>query len=383
MSKRQLGLYLHWPYCAAICPYCDFNVYKAAGQDSAPLVSAILADMAYWRRETGPRALSSLFLGGGTPSLMDPRDVATIIEACDQLWGFAEHCEISLEANPTDGEAARFRDLRVAGVERLSLGLQALDDASLWALGRFHSAKEGLAAADLARGLFPRLSIDLIYSRQDQSLQAWTEELNIALAIGPDHISPYQLTIEAGTAFAQAVARGRLVLPCQDLAADFYHLTQDHLETGGFEAYEVSNHARGVPNRSRHNILYWTSQDWIGVGPGAHGRLGWKDARRATKAHERPKDYCQSLRDAGHGLVEDEILSPEAARDEFWLMGLRLKDGVAWSMADTDAAWLTLDPARIRTRVDQGYMWQTTTHLGLTTKGRLVADTIITGLLTD
>ena len=383
MSKRQLGLYVHWPYCAAICPYCDFNVYKAAGQDSAPLVSAILADMAYWRKETGPRELTSLFFGGGTPSLMDPRDVAAIIEACDQLWGFAEHFEISLEANPTDGEAARFGGLRAAGVERLSLGLQALDDTSLKALGRFHSAKEGLAAADLARGLFPRLSIDLIHSRQDQSLQAWADELNLALAIGPDHISPYQLTIEAGTAFARAVARGRLVVPGPDLAADFYNLTQDHLEGAGFEAYEVSNHAKGALNQSLHNKLYWTSQDWIGVGPGAHGRLGWQDGRRATKAHDRPKAYIESVKQAGSGLEEDEILSPNAVRDEFWLMGLRLKDGVAWPIADLESTWLTLDPARIRTRVDQGFMWQTETHLGLTTQGRLVADTIINGLLAD
>jgi len=377
MIERQLGLYVHWPYCAAICPYCDFNVYKARGQDTEPLVSAILADMTYWRDQTGKRPLASLFFGGGTPSLMAPNQVRRIIEHADNLWGFADDFEVSLEANPTDAEAAQFQDLRHAGVERLSLGLQALDDTSLKALGRFHSAQEGLAAARLARTIFPRLSIDLIHTRQDQTIDAWQRELDLALTLSPDHVSPYQLTIEEGTAFARAAARGALRLPDNDQAADFYTLTQTILEQAGFDAYEVSNHAKGAASRSRHNVLYWTSQDWIGLGPGAHGRLGWGTDRRATKAHIRPQTYCEGVSKNGHGIMEDEVLAPDAVRDEFWLMGLRLQDGVVVH----NAPGKPLPEDQIQARVRQGLMWQSLTHLGLTAQGRLVADTIIGKLL--
>lgn len=377
MIERRLGLYVHWPFCAAICPYCDFNVYKARGQDTEALVRAILADMAYWRDQTGKRPLTSLFFGGGTPSLMDPGQVGRIIEHAGSLWGFANDFEVSLEANPTDAEAARFQDLRLAGVERLSLGLQALDDASLKGLGRFHSAQEGLAAAGLARTIFPRLSIDLIHTRQGQTLDAWQQELDLALTLSPDHVSPYQLTIEDGTAFARAVGRGTLRLPDNDQAADFYLLTQSVLEQAGFDAYEVSNHAKGLANRSRHNMLYWMSQEWIGVGPGAHGRLGWGAARRATKSHLRPKTYCEGVALNGHGIFEDELLSEDAVRDEFWLMGLRLQDGVAVQ----NAPGLPLPDHQIQARVRQGLMWRNPTHLGLTAEGRLVADTIIGELL--
>lgn len=377
MNRRQLGLYVHWPFCAAICPYCDFNVYKARGQDTEPLLEAILADMTYWRDQTGKRPLTSLFFGGGTPSLMAPDQVRRIIELADRLWGFEDSFEISLETNPTDAEAARFQDLRNAGVERLSLGLQALDDASLKQLGRFHSAQEGLSAARLARTIFPRLSIDLIHTRQGQTLEAWQQELELALTLQPDHVSPYQLTIEEGTAFAKAASRGTLCLPDNDQAADFFTLTQTLLEGAGFDAYEVSNHAKGSTNRSRHNLLYWTSQDWIGVGPGAHGRLGWGGARRATKAHLRPKAYCDSVTQTGNGILEDDSLTLDAVRDEFWLMGLRMLDGVALN----DAPGAPLPEDQIQARIGQGLMWQSPTHLGLTAEGRLVADTIIGKLL--
>lgn len=377
MSARRLGLYVHWPYCAAICPYCDFNVYKARGQDTEPLVSAILGDMTYWRAQTGKRPLSSIFFGGGTPSLMKPDDVRRILECADNLWGVTDNLEVSLEANPTDAEAARFQDLRHAGVERLSLGLQALDDISLKGLGRFHSAQEGLSAARLARTIFPRLSIDLIHTRQGQTLNAWQQELELALTLSPDHVSPYQLTIEEGTAFARAASRGTLRLPDNDQAADFYNLTQAVLSDAGFEAYEVSNHAKGTANRSRHNMLYWQSQDWVGVGPGAHGRLGWGKARRATKAHLRPQAYCEGINQNGHGILEDEVLAPDAIRDEFWLMGLRLSDG----MVVQNAPGAPLPEDQIQARVGQGLMWRSATHLGLTTNGRLVTDTIIGKLL--
>jgi putative oxygen-independent coproporphyrinogen III oxidase len=376
---RKLAIYVHWPYCAAICPYCDFNVYKAAGRDSAPLVDAILADLTHWRGETGARRVSSIFFGGGTPSLMSPLEVSAIIDACAKLWGLSDDVEIALEANPTDAEAAKFADLHRAGIERLSLGIQALDDVSLKALGRFHSAEEGRSAARLAREIFPRLSIDLIYARPGQSLARWEHEIQDALTLQADHISPYQLTIEKGTAFDRAVARGAMIMPDNDLAADFFALTQNCLEAAGFEAYEVSNHAKGQTSRSRHNLIYWTSQDWIGVGPGAHGRVGWEGiGRRATKAALRPTDYIKSIATKGHGLVEDEILDDEAIRDEFWLMGLRLQDGVRLEAAPGSS----LDMSRVEGLIGAGYMWKTDIAMGLTPAGRVVGNTLIGQLLT-
>ncbi len=378
MTQRQLGIYIHWPYCAAICPYCDFNVYKARGRDTGPLVAAILADLAQWRDQTGPRSVTSIFFGGGTPSLMDPHDVGAMIEACSSLWGLEDGAEIALEANPTDAEAAKFQDLHHAGIERLSLGVQALDDASLKALGRFHTAEEAKNAARLARTIFPRLSIDLIYARPHQTLNQWDSEMALALALEPDHISPYQLTIESGTAFDRAVARGKMIMPSGDLAADFFELTQSCLEASGFEAYEVSNHAKGRENRSRHNLVYWTSQDWIGVGPGAHGRVGWGDSgRRATKAAIRPEAYIKAMATGDNSLIEDETLSVEAMRDEFWLMGLRLKDGVTVS----DAPGAALEPVQMAAMKQAGLVWETQGKIGLTPQGRVVGDRVIGKLL--
>jgi putative oxygen-independent coproporphyrinogen III oxidase len=377
VTQRQLGIYIHWPFCAAICPYCDFNVYKAKGADTKPLVDAIIADLTQWHAQTGPRPVTSIFFGGGTPSLMDPRDVSAMIDACARLWGLEDNVEIALEANPTDAEAAKFADLRKAGIERLSLGIQALDDASLKALGRFHSAEEARKAARLARATFPRFSLDLIYARPGQSLTDWQDEMDDALTLEPDHISPYQLTIESGTAFDRAVRRGTMIMPDGDLAADFFTLTQDHLEAAGFEAYEVSNHAKGHANRSRHNLVYWTSQDWIGVGPGAHGRIGWDDGRRATKAAIRPDDYVKAMKADGSTLIENETLSGEDIRDEFWLMGLRLKDGVALN----GVPGTPLDQVQLSTLKQAGLVWQTDTKVGLTPQGRVLGDSVIGKLL--
>jgi putative oxygen-independent coproporphyrinogen III oxidase len=377
VSKRQLGIYIHWPYCAAICPYCDFNVYRARGRDTAPLVGAILADLAAWRAQTGPRLVTSIFFGGGTPSLMDPRDVSAIIEATATLWGFEDNVEIALEANPTDAEAARFADLRGAGIERLSLGIQSLDDISLKTLGRFHSAEEGRKAAHLARSIFPRLSIDLIYARPDQTLCAWEAELKDALTLGADHVSPYQLTIEAGTAFERAVSRGTMIIPAADLGADFFNQTQAQLAAAGFEAYEVSNHATSAASRSRHNLVYWTSQDWIGVGPGAHGRIGWDGARRATRAALRPQDYITAMATRHHTLVEDESLTIDAIRDEFWLMGLRMLDGLKLA----DAPGPPLDQGQLAQMIAAGLVWRTSDKIGLTAHGRIVGNMLIGKLL--
>jgi putative oxygen-independent coproporphyrinogen III oxidase len=377
VTQRQLGIYIHWPFCAAICPYCDFNVYKARGRNTAPLVQAILADLAHWRDQTGPRPVTSIFFGGGTPSLMDPRDIDALIDACASLWGLEDTVEIALEANPTDAEAAKFADLRAAGVERLSLGVQSLDDASLKTLGRFHSADEARKAAHLARRIFPRLSIDLIYARPNQTLVAWATELQDALTLVADHISPYQLTIESGTAFDRAVSRGKMIIPDTDMGADFFDLTQAQLEAAGFEAYEVSNHANSTASRSRHNLVYWTSQDWIGVGPGANGRIGWEAGRRATKAALRPDDYASSMVTKGHALIEDEVLDRQAIRDEYWLMGLRMKDGVSF----TNAPGEPLDRGQLDQMARAGLVWQAKHMIGLTPAGRIVGNTLIGKLL--
>lgn len=376
-AGRQLAVYVHWPYCTAICPYCDFNVYRARGADTGALLGAILDDLAGWRGLTGARPVSSLFLGGGTPSLMAPSDVAAVIEAVDRLWGLEPGAEISLEANPSDAEAARFADLRAAGIERLSLGLQALDDASLKALGRFHTADEAIRAAHLARSLFPRLSLDLIYARHRQTRDDWRRELAATIALEPDHVSPYQLTIETGTAYERAVRRGVIVPADDDLGADLYLITQELLEAAGFEAYEVSNHARGAAARSRHNIAYWTSQDWIGVGPGAHGRLGFGAGRLATTAALRPADYIAAVAATGLGTAERETLDATAARDEYWLMGLRLAAGADPALAPGEPlAGDALAHAR-----DAGLVWTAKDRIGLTPAGRLLADRVIADLL--
>jgi oxygen-independent coproporphyrinogen-3 oxidase len=374
---RRLGVYVHWPYCAAICPYCDFNVRRARGRDPEPLLSAILAELAHWRDRTGPRAIASLYLGGGTPSLLSGGQVARLVEAVDALWGLEAGAEITLEANPTDAEAARFADFAAAGVERLSLGVQALDDAALKALGRFHGAAEARAAAKLARSIFPCLSIDLIHTRPDQTVAAWTAELAEALALEPDHVSPYQLTIEAGTAFERAVARGRLIPPGPDRAADLHEATDAILGAAGFEAYEVSNHAREPAARSRHNQLYWTSQDWVGVGPGAHGRLGVGADRLAARTLLGVDAYVAQVARLGHGLEAIEPLGLAAARDEHWLMGLRLIDGVDVATAPGAPP----DPAALARAIDMGLAWHAGGRIGLTPAGRQVADTLIAQLL--
>jgi putative oxygen-independent coproporphyrinogen III oxidase len=375
---RQLAVYVHWPFCATICPYCDFNVYRARGRDTGALLDAIETDLAGWRARTGPRPVSSLFFGGGTPSLMAPGEVARVIGAVDRLWGLEPGAEITLEANPTDAETARFAGLRAAGVERLSLGLQALDDTSLRALGRFHSADEAMRAARLARSTFPRLSIDLIYARHDQTLPQWQNELARALTLEADHISPYQLTIEPGTAYERAVRRG-VIRPAEDeLGAQLYEVTQAALEAAGYEAYEVSNHARGPKARSRHNLAYWTSQDWVGAGPGAHGRLGFGAGRLATTAALRPQDYIAAVSAKGWGVTEIETLDDEAARDEYWLMGLRMLAGAS----EAAAPGRPLPQEAVTGAIQLGHVWQAGGNIGLTPTGRLLANRVIGDLLT-
>lgn len=368
-----LGVYVHWPYCARICPYCDFNVFRARGREAEAqaMVRAILNDLAAQREVTGPRDLVSVFFGGGTPSLMDPAWTAEIVAQARRLWTPAADFEVTLEANPTDAEAGRFAAFAEAGVNRLSLGLQSLDDAALKMLGRNHGADEARRAAETAARLFPRLSIDLIYARPEQTPAAWAEELTAALDLGPEHVSPYQLTIEAGTAFERAVRRGALVPPGEEPAAELFETTQAILEAAGFDAYEVSNHARGETARSRHNLVYWRGWDYVGVGPGAHGRITTPEGRIATQGPDRPADYIAGAGGAG------ELLTPVEAAEERLLSGLRIAEGVGRG----EIGALDLPPERIAHLVELGLLADDPARLRATPQGRRVLDALTRELL--
>ena len=371
----DLGVYVHWPYCARICPYCDFNVVRDRGRvgEQAALKDAIAADLSRQAVRTGKRRLVSIFFGGGTPSLMDPDWVGEIIALCRGLWVAADDLEVTLEANPTDAEADRFAGFADAGVGRLSLGVQALDDEALRFLGRNHNVAEARRAAALAARLFPRLSVDMIYARPDQTAAAWAAELAQAVALGAEHISPYQLTIERQTAFGRAAARGALIPPDQDLGALLFETTQSVLEAAGFDAYEVSNHARGPAARSRHNLVYWQGWDYVGVGPGAHGRLTLGGVRHALETPRKIADYAAGVQ------ALDEALSPMAAAEERLLSGLRITDGVAF--ADLRALALTPESPAVVDAVDQGLVAPDALRLRATPAGRLVLDRLTTSLI--
>jgi len=371
-----LGLYVHWPYCARICPYCDFNVVRDRGRkiEQAHLVEAILTDMRTQADLTGPRALVSIFFGGGTPSLMEPDAVARIIAQAKILWPSQGALEISLEANPTDAERERFQAFAKAGVERLSLGLQSLEDASLKLLGRNHGADEALRAARTARDIFDRLSVDLIYALPEQSPQAWAAELAAAADLGADHISPYQLTIESGTAFDRAVRRGALVPPDDELGAVLYETTQTVLSQRGFDAYEVSNHAKGQAARSRHNLIYWRGEDYVGVGPGAHGRITVEGQRVATFAASKISDYRDQVEATGLGWESEQVLSPKEQAEERLLAGLRINEGVSFS--DLTALDLTPDHHRVAQLTQLGLIATHGNRLCATPQGRALLDAV-------
>jgi oxygen-independent coproporphyrinogen-3 oxidase len=380
--SAPLGVYVHWPYCARICPYCDFNVFRAKGREAeaATLARAIVADLEAQRALTGPRDLVSVFFGGGTPSLMDPDWAGEIVAAARRLWRPAADLEVTLEANPTDAEAGRFAAFAAAGVNRLSLGLQALDDAALKFLGRNHDAAEGRRAAAAGARAFPRLSLDLIYALPGQATQAWMQALNAAVDLGCEHLSPYQLTIESGTAFDRAVRRGAWAPPEEGLAADLYETTQAVLEARGFAAYEVSNHARGPAGRSRHNLVYWRGEDYVGVGPGAHGRITRDGARQATRAADRPTDYIGRVAETGTGFIAVEILTPVEAAEERLLSGLRVAEGVAFS--EVTALGLEPDHPTVRRMVGLGLVADDAGRLRATPGGRRVLDRLTTELAT-
>ena len=322
------AVYVHWPFCAQKCPYCDFNSHvRHAGWDEDRFLAAYRRELQHMASLAPGRTVHSIFFGGGTPSLMKPATVAAILDEIGGLWPVETTAEVTLEANPSSVEADRFRGYRAAGVNRVSLGVQALNDPDLRRLGRLHSAAEARAAIEIARRTFERFSFDLIYARPQQTEQAWTQELRAALEIADQHLSLYQLTIEEGTPFAALYNAGKLAIPDADLADRLYEITQELTEARGLPAYEISNHAP-AGEESRHNLVYWRYGEYVGVGPGAHGRLIVGPDRHALVTQRQPEMWAEAVEGDGHGLVEDETLSPSAQADELLLMGLRLTEGV-------------------------------------------------------
>jgi oxygen-independent coproporphyrinogen-3 oxidase len=327
-ANTAFGVYIHWPFCLAKCPYCDFNSHvRHSAIDQPRYVRAFAAEIAATAARVPDRTVSTIFFGGGTPSLMEPATVAAILDAVAQHWSVASDVEVTLEANPTSVEADRFAGFRAAGVNRVSLGVQALDDASLAALGRRHTADEALAAVAIARRIFARYSFDLIYARPGQTPAAWRSELLRAIGEAAEHLSLYQLTIEPDTPFAALYAAGKLGVPDADLARTLYDSTQEICAAAGLPAYEVSNHARPGAE-CRHNLVYWRYHEYAGIGPGAHGRLDIDGTRHATATEKRPETWLARVEDAGHGVVTDDPLARSEAADEFLLMGLRLAEGI-------------------------------------------------------
>ncbi len=323
------GVYVHWPFCLAKCPYCDFNSHvRHQPPDQKRHLAAFRREIAHRAALAPGRMVTSIFFGGGTPSLMLPETVAGILDAIAGAWTVAPDAEITLEANPTSVEAERFRGYRAAGVNRLSIGVQALDDADLKALGRMHSVAEALAAVKTAASIFERYSFDLIYARSPQQTpQMWQAELETAIAYAAEHLSLYQLTIEPDTAFAALHKAGKLPIPDEALGRALWDVTQDVTAKYGMPAYEISNHARQGAE-SRHNLVYWRYQEYAGIGPGAHGRLLVDNQRRAQATQKSPETWLQAVEANGHGLIEDEALNPEEQGDELLLMGLRLREGI-------------------------------------------------------
>jgi len=373
----DIAVYVHWPYCAKICPYCDFNVVRDRGrtEEQARLVAAILDDLQAQAALVGPRRLASIFLGGGTPSLMPPEAVAAVLDRIHALFPANGPVEITLEANPTDAEAAHFAALARAGVNRLSLGVQSLDDAALRFLGRNHSAAEARRAIALAGAAFDRLSIDMIYARPDQSVADWTAELQTAIGLGFEHVSPYQLTIEPTTAFGRAAARGDWMAPDEDLAAALYETTQAVLEAAGFEAYEVSNHARGSAARSAHNIHVWRGGDYLGVGPGAHGRLTLDGVRTATVARRRIADYVEGVA-AGTPWSDREGMDAAEAAEERVLLGLRTVEG-----APMRAFELLRVVGKVASLAEDGFLIVVNRRVVASPRGRPLLDGVLKVLL--
>jgi oxygen-independent coproporphyrinogen-3 oxidase len=375
------GLYVHWPFCAAKCPYCDFNSHVSREIDQTKWRDAYLHELDRVARETPDRVLRSIFLGGGTPSLMDPDTVAAIVESACHHWTPANDIEITLEANPGSVEAGRFAGYRDGGVNRVSMGIQAFNDDDLKRLGRIHTIAEARAAFDVARNCFDRVSFDLIYARQDQSLTDWRFELTEALEMAVDHLSLYQLTIESGTAFADRFAAGGLRgLPTDDLSADMYELTQDLCERNGLPMYEVSNHAR-PGSESRHNLIYWSGGDYAGIGPGSHGRLTIDGQRLATECRREPSAWLHSVSTRQAESVRTPLSGLEQA-EEYLMMGLRVRSGLDVARFER-LAGRPLNPDARKSLGDLGLISDTGCRITVQKHGFMVLNSIISEFLTD
>jgi oxygen-independent coproporphyrinogen-3 oxidase len=371
------ALYIHWPFCLAKCPYCDFNSHVRAGVDVEAWRAALLADMRHEAALASGEPLDSVFFGGGTPSLMPPALVGALLSEAERLWGFAPGIEITLEANPSSVESANFADLALAGVNRVSLGIQALDDAALRFLGRLHNLAEVLEALETAQNAFERVSFDLIYARPDQTEAEWRAELERALAFGTSHLSLYQLTIEAGTRFATDVRQGAFTPLADDPAADLFALTREITALAGLPAYEISNHAR-PGEESRHNLIYWRYQDYVGIGPGAHGRRGGA----ATVRHKKPENWLKSVAEHGHGIAEDRALGRHEQASEALLMGLRLDDGVDLAALSARFGLTNLiDQRRFDLHRANGLVWREGNRIGATDAGFPLLDALLAELV--
>jgi len=379
-TEQAFCVYIHWPFCLSKCPYCDFNSHvRRAPIDEARFVRAFAAEIAATAARAPGRMVSTIFFGGGTPSLMRPATVAAILDAIARHWRVAPDAEISLEANPTSVEAGRFRGYRDAGVNRVSLGVQALNDRALAELGRLHTAREALDAVGIARGVFERVSFDLIYARPQQTPQDWGNELKAALAEAGEHLSLYQLTIEPETPFAALHAAGKLKTPDDDSARALYDTTLEVCAAHGLQAYEISNHARPGAE-CRHNLVYWRAHEYAGIGPGAHGRLDIGDTRHATATEKRPEAWLTRVESDGHGLVTDDQLTREEMADEFLLMGLRLAEGIdpaRYAML----AGRPLDPTRVAALHEHGLVETTADgRLRVSLPGFPVLDAVVADL---
>ncbi|MCA0029204.1 radical SAM family heme chaperone HemW [Mesorhizobium sp. B263B2A] len=374
------GVYIHWPFCAAKCPYCDFNSHvRHQPVDQERFAAAFEAELATMRQRTGPREVTSIFFGGGTPSLMKPETVARVLDAVARNWTVPDGIEVTLEANPSSVEAERFRGYRTAGVNRVSLGVQALNDKDLRLLGRLHNVEEALHAIGLAREIFPRLSFDLIYARPGQTPEAWASELEQAIGHAADHLSLYQLTIEEGTPFHALHAAKKFIIPDNDHAADLYALTQEITTAHGLPAYEISNHARPGAE-SRHNLTYWRYGEYVGVGPGAHGRFVEHGRRTVTIAERMPETWANLVEAKGHGITGGEILTRSEEADEFLLMGLRLAEGIDLSRYEAFSG-RGLSSARLSVLQGEGLVAPIgNTRLRATPAGMIVLDAVVADL---
>lgn len=380
-----LALYIHWPFCKAKCPYCDFNSHVRESVEPSRWTDALLREMDYWRERTGAQQLGSIFFGGGTPSLIPPGDVARLIAKARDVWRATDDLEITLEANPTSSEAQKFRDFAAAGVNRLSLGVQALDDAALKFLGREHSAAEALAAVDMAANTFPRFSFDLIYARKGQTPEGWEAELKQALNYAGTHLSLYQLTIEPGTVFAQKTRTGSVFQVDDDVAAEMYERTNAICTAAGLPPYEVSNYAKPGAE-CRHNLAYWHYHDYVGIGAGAHGRVTFNGAHHATETHKPPEMWVRQVEEKGHGLSVLTPLTVGDEKEEAFMMGLRLFAGIdkmRWHARFGVDLNSMLDEKKKKLMLDEGLIAENQTHFRATAEGMMRLNSLTAFLLKD